>query len=59
MKFIRQILPLLAVLVAPNAHATDGYFSHGFGIKAQGMGGVGIALPQDALAAAPTLLAWA
>jgi long-chain fatty acid transport protein len=37
---------------AGGAHATDGYFSHGYGIKSQGMGGVGIALPQDALAAA-------
>ena len=52
MKIYRQILPLLAILAVPNAYATDGYFSHGFGIKAQGMGGVGIALPQDALAAA-------
>ncbi|MEJ1958447.1 MAG: hypothetical protein WDM70_02470 [Nitrosomonadales bacterium] len=32
--------------------ATDGYFSHGFGIKSEGIGGVGIALPQDGLAAA-------
>ncbi|MDR2240069.1 MAG: outer membrane protein transport protein [Zoogloeaceae bacterium] len=34
------------------ALATNGYFSHGYGIKAKGMAGVGIALPQDALAAA-------
>jgi long-chain fatty acid transport protein len=34
------------------AHATNGYFSHGYGAKAQGIGGVGIALPQDTLAAA-------
>jgi long-chain fatty acid transport protein len=34
------------------AHATTGYFQHGYGIKAKGMGGVGIALPQDSLAAA-------
>lgn len=39
-------------LVSPVAHATNGYFSHGYGMKAKGMGGVGIALPQDALAAA-------
>ena len=55
MKTNRQLLPLLAVLAATaasNAHATDGYFAHGYGVKAQGMGGVGIALPQDALAAA-------
>jgi long-chain fatty acid transport protein len=32
--------------------ATNGYFSHGYGIKSKGMGGVGIALPQDAMAAA-------
>jgi long-chain fatty acid transport protein len=42
------------------AHATTGYFSHGYGIKAKSMGGVGIALPQDALAAAsnPAGIAW-
>jgi len=34
------------------ASATDGYFQHGYGVKAQGIGGVGIALPQDGLAAA-------
>lgn len=34
------------------AQATDGYFGHGYGVRAQGAGGVGIALPQDALAAA-------
>jgi long-chain fatty acid transport protein len=42
------------------AHATTGYFSHGYGIKAKSMGGVGIALPQDALAPAtnPAGIAW-
>ena len=35
-----------------SAGATTGYFQHGYGIKAKGMGGVGIALPQDSLAAA-------
>jgi long-chain fatty acid transport protein len=39
-------------LVSPMAHATNGYFSIGYGQKSIGMGGVGIALPQDALAAA-------
>jgi len=34
------------------AHATNGYFPHGFGIKAKGMGGAGIALAQDAFAGA-------
>ncbi len=52
MKFTRKLLPLLAIVAATNANATDGYFAHGYGVKSQGMGGVGIALPQDALAAA-------
>ncbi len=44
---------LAAALLSPlMANATNGYFSHGYGIKAKGMGGVGIALPQDSLAAA-------
>jgi long-chain fatty acid transport protein len=45
---------LLALLLLPYAaaHATNGYFSSGYGIKAQGLSGAGIALPQDALAAA-------
>jgi long-chain fatty acid transport protein len=34
------------------AHATNGYFPHGFGIKAKGMGGAGLALAQDAFAGA-------
>lgn len=34
------------------AQATNGYFSHGYGTKAKGMGGAGVALPQDSLAAA-------
>lgn len=50
-----------ATTLAPAAAlATVGYFQHGYGIKAKGMGGVGIALPQDALAAAtnPAGMAW-
>jgi long-chain fatty acid transport protein len=42
---------LLAGLMSP-AFATNGYFSHGYGIKSKGMAGVGIAYGQDALAAA-------
>ena len=42
-----------AAAFAPlGAHATVGYFAHGYGIKAKATGGVGIALPQDTLAAA-------
>ncbi len=52
MKLTQKLLPLLTFLAATEACATDGYFAHGYGVKSQGMGGVGIALPQDALAAA-------
>ena len=50
---MKKIAALITIAVASgSAFATDGYFSHGYGIKAKGMGGVGIALPQDSLAAA-------
>lgn len=42
---------VLAGLATP-AFATNGYFSHGYGIKSKGMAGVGIAFGQDSLAAA-------
>lgn len=51
--FSLRAVALAAALLAPVlAGATNGYFSHGYGAKSQGMAGVGIALPQDALAAA-------
>lgn len=34
------------------AHATDGYFAHGYGAKAKGMGGASVALAQDGFAGA-------
>ena len=52
MKLSYQFVLLSITLAATQAQATDGYFAHGYGVKSQGMGGVGIALPQDALAAA-------
>lgn len=53
MKFKKLALALaLAGIAVPAAYATDGYFQPGYSVKANGMGGVGIALPQDALAAA-------
>jgi len=53
-KLTRTIKTTAALMLfAPGlALATTGYFGHGYGIKAKGMGGVGIALPQDAIAAA-------
>ncbi|MDK9724762.1 MAG: outer membrane protein transport protein [Sterolibacteriaceae bacterium MAG5] len=52
MKFTKIAALLAAAGFSASAFATNGYFSHGYGIKAKSMGGVGIALPQDALAAA-------
>lgn len=52
---IRQLIhvALLPAVLAPGlALATNGYLSHAYGVKAQGIAGVGIALPQDGLAAA-------
>ncbi len=56
----RKMLFVAAALAPLAAQATTGYFQHGYGIKAKSMGGVGIALPQDALAAAsnPAGIAW-
>jgi long-chain fatty acid transport protein len=55
MKFtFKRTLVALAVAasVSPAAHATNGYFSHGFGTKSKALAGAGVALPQDSLAAA-------
>jgi len=43
------LVTTLLLLVAFDAQATNGYFSDGFGIKAEGLAGVGIAFPQDSL----------
>lgn len=46
-----QIALLLAGLV-PSSWATNGYFANGYGVKSEGIAGIGIALPQDTLAIA-------
>ena len=47
------VVTSLSLLLAPGvSHATNGYFSHGFGVRSTAIAGIGIALPQDALAAA-------
>jgi long-chain fatty acid transport protein len=46
---------LLALVLAGSftaAHATNGYFAHGYGIKAKGMGGASVAMTHDAFAGA-------
>ncbi len=52
MRKTQLLIALAAIGFAGSAAATNGYFAHGYGIKAKGMGGAGIAFPQDALAAA-------
>lgn len=52
MKRLIGVLAVAGLTVPGVALATNGYFSHGYGMKAKGMAGVGIALPQDAMAAA-------
>ena len=43
---------MASALMAGSAWATDGYFPHGYGIKAKGMGGVSIAMTDQAFAGA-------
>jgi long-chain fatty acid transport protein len=51
MRFAR-IAALAAAAVPLAAAATDGYFSHGYGMKSKGMGGVATAVAQDAFGGA-------
>ena len=43
---------LSLLLTASAALATDGYFDHGFGVKAKGLGGAGVAFAQDSMVVA-------
>jgi long-chain fatty acid transport protein len=56
-------LAVLALLASPltAALATNGYFSHGYGMKAKGMGGASVAMTDNAFAGAnnPAVAAWA
>jgi long-chain fatty acid transport protein len=54
MKMNKMVVSLLAagVMASPLAHATNGYFPIGYGVKNEAMGGASIALPLDSLAAA-------
>ena len=58
---ILRLAPLVALLAAGSALATDGYFAHGYGMKAKGMGGVSTALAQDSFGGAnnPASMVWA
>ena len=51
-----------AVALAPSiALATDGYFSHGYGMKSKGRGGASTAMATDAFGGAvnPATMVWA
>lgn len=51
-KHLFRLLPLAALLAAGSASATNGYFSHGYGIKAKGMGGASTAMAVDSMGGA-------
>lgn len=54
------LTPLCALLAAGSVHATNGYFSHGYGIKAKGMGGASTAMTKDTFGGAnnPASMVW-
>lgn len=59
----QKILVLALVaggFVSPVAHATNGYFSHGYGMKAKGMGGAATAMTNDTFGGAnnPASMVW-
>ncbi|TRZ97301.1 MAG: long-chain fatty acid transporter [Rhodocyclaceae bacterium] len=59
---MKKIAALLAVVAASgSAFATDGYFAHGYGMKAKGMGGAATAMASDAMGGAnnPASMVWA
>jgi long-chain fatty acid transport protein len=59
---LKHIAALAALTVPFAAQATDGYFSHGYGMKAKGMGGASVAVAgQDAFGGAnnPATMAFA
>ena len=57
---LSRLTPLAAALVALPAFATNGYFAHGYGLKAKGMGGASTAMAQDAMGGAtnPASMVW-
>ena len=57
----RGLAAAACMAALPAAQATNGYFPHGFGLKAKGMGGASLALTHDAFAGVnnPAQAAWA
>ena len=60
LKGLARLAPLAAALAAGPALATNGYFPHGYGLKAKGMGGVSTAMAQDSMGGAtnPASMVW-
>ena len=62
MKIKKLVVSMFAVgmMATPLAHATNGYFSHGYGMKAKGMGGAATAMAIDAMGGAnnPASMVW-
>jgi long-chain fatty acid transport protein len=56
-----KAIALAAALAAGPACATNGYFSHGYGIRAKGMGGAAVAMADDSMGGAnnPAAMVWA
>lgn len=61
MKATKLAVLFAAVGLSASAFATDGYFSHGYGMKAKGMGGAATAMASDAFGGAnnPASMVWA
>jgi long-chain fatty acid transport protein len=57
---IFRLLPIAAACIATPALATNGYFAHGYGLKAKGMGGASTAMAEDSLGGAtnPASMVW-
>lgn len=43
---------IILLMLISTVYATNGYLQTGYGVKSKGMGGVGVALPQDSFASA-------
>jgi long-chain fatty acid transport protein len=58
---VAAALAVSGIVTSGAAFATDGYFSHGYGMKAKGMGGASTAVAQDAFGGAnnPATMAFA
>ncbi len=61
MKLKKFVVLIAATGIAAPALATDGYFSHGYGMTAKGMGGAATAMAKDAFGGAnnPASMVWA